>query len=1286
MLRRSGGNLIPDIPHEASQVQPKGANSLLNYRSYRRSHSYNAPIEMEILVSPDTEGPCMAERHLLVRHRVTSQIRRQPMRVWIAVALLFALSLVSPIAHGQTTWLYTDLHDFGVATTDGQNPAGGVTFDRAGNMYGTVSNGGINGAGMVWEITTSGAYKDLHDFGGTVVNAGGTSGPDGRNPWAGGVTFDSAGNMYGTTQNGGPIGQIYGGLGMVWEITASGTYKDLHDFGGTITNSSGWSEPDGAQPFAGVTFDSGGNMYGTTWNGGPYASPVGGGIVWEITASGTYKDLHDFGGNVTNANGTSGQDGLAPVCEVSFGSSGSLYGTASGGGPNGQPQHGDGMVWELTASGIYKDLHDFGGSVTNANGTTGPDGELPYGGVTFDSSGNMYGTTGQGGSNGGTGMVWEITSTGTYKDLHDFGGTVTNANGKSGMDGAFPAAGIKLDGADLYGTTDFGGSNGDLFSGGIAWEITASGTYKDLHDFGGTITDANGMSGSDGSVPFADVAFDSSGDICGTTQDGGANGKGIVWRLATRSSLESLAVSPSTVMGGAASTGTVTLTGPAPNGGLVVSLASSSSSAAPPPAVTVAAGKTTATFTITTSATSTGVSATITASQGSASFQATLLITPPAPKAVTITPASVTGGSSSTGTVTLGAPSPTGGEVVSLSSSNPSATLPASVTVTAGKTSATFTITTSAVSSSTPASITASVGNLTASATLTVTPAVVSALTLSPTSVVGGTPSTGTITLNGPAPADGAVVSLTSSNSIAAPPSSVTIAAGASSANFKIVTSAVGASTAVTINAIQGTLTKTATLTIKPAGLSGLTLSLASVVGGIPSTATITLNGPAPTGGTVIALASSSTSIQAPASVTIPAGGSSATTNIATTTVVSQVSATITATLGSTSKSATLTVNPLALTSLSLVPTAVTGGVASTGTVALNGPAGTGGAIIVLSGGTPVAGIPPSVTVPAGQTSATFSASTSPVAAQVVVPIKATYQSATRTANLTVNPAALLSVNLSPTSLTGGSSSAGTVTLTGTAPTGGLVVKLSSNSAMASLPASVNIAAGQNSATFTVKTEVVTVQAVAIISSTLGTDSKTAGLTINPPSLASITVAPSAVVGLSSSTGTATLSGAAPAGGIVVNLSTNQNAAVIPATVTIPAGKTSATFTVKTVAVPAQVIATLTGTQGAVSVAAKLTINPPPLISVVLKPTSVVAGNSSTGTVSIRTAAPTGGLVISLSSSDASATVPATTTILAGNTSATFTIKTTDVSTKTTATITATSGGESKTAVLTISP
>src|SRR6266699_1326745 len=190
-----------------------------------------------------------------------------------------------------------------------------------------------------------------------------------------------------------------------------------------------------------------------------------------------------------------------------------------------------------------------------------------------------------------------------------------------------------------------------------------------------------------------------------------------------------------------------------------------------------------------------------------------------------------------------------------------------------------------------------------------------SAIALNPASVTGGSPSTGTVTLSGPAPTGGAAVTLTSSStSTATVPASVTVAAGASSATFTVTTSAVTTSTPVTISASYAGVTKTASLTVAPPGsatLSAIALNPASVTGGSPSTGTVTLSGAAPTGGAAVTLTSSSTSTATvPASVTVAAGASSATFAVTTSAVTTSTPVTISASYAGVTQTASLTVAP----------------------------------------------------------------------------------------------------------------------------------------------------------------------------------------------------------------------------------------------------------------------------------------------------------------------------------------------------------------------------------------
>jgi thermitase len=193
---------------------------------------------------------------------------------------------------------------------------------------------------------------------------------------------------------------------------------------------------------------------------------------------------------------------------------------------------------------------------------------------------------------------------------------------------------------------------------------------------------------------------------------------------------------------------------------------------------------------------------------------------------------------------------------------------------------------------------------------------------------------------------------------------------------------------------------------------------------------------------------------------------------------------------------------------------------------------------------------------------------------------------------------ALSSLSISPTSVVGGNSATGTVTLTAPAGSGGFTVQLSSsNSSVASVPSSVTVPAGQTSASFTITTYQGSSTTSLTITASAGGVTRSASLTVNPPSsgvtLQSLTISPTSVTGGSSATGTVQLSGPAPAGGVVVQLrSSNTNNATVPSSVTVPAGQTSASFTIRTTSCWYCFVrqVTITATLGSTSRSATLTI------------------------------------------------------------------------------------------------
>jgi len=341
---------------------------------------------------------------------------------------------IIPNANG--TWTETVLYNF-TGSADGGQPYGSLVFDGAGNLYGTTNFGGSAncnlGCGLVFKLTpgSSGWTESvLYSF---------TGGSDGREPSAR-VAFDAAGNLYGTTLQGGNINSVCSsGCGTVFKLTqgSSGwTESVLYAFGGGA---------DGASPYAGLAFDAAGNLYGTASAGGA----SGNGAIFKLTpgSSGwTESGLHAFRG---------GFDGKNPSADRILEAAGNLYGTAYQGGV------GYGVVFELSrnSNGTWHErvLHGF------ANKPAGN----PVAGLVIDSGGSLYGTTMLGETEsscgGGCGALFKLTptSTGTwtYKVVHVFG---------HGTDGFHPTGDLIMDAAgNLYATTQAGGAQGS----GMVFEI-----------------------------------------------------------------------------------------------------------------------------------------------------------------------------------------------------------------------------------------------------------------------------------------------------------------------------------------------------------------------------------------------------------------------------------------------------------------------------------------------------------------------------------------------------------------------------------------------------------------------------------------------------------------------------------------------------------------------------------------------------------------------------------------------------------------------------------------------
>ena len=334
----------------------------------------------------------------------------------------------------------------------------------------------------VWAAIGAGpafcAEKTLYKF---------KNGSDGATPYAG-LISDDAGNLYGTTNIGGAGSCEFGGCGTVYKLAPNGTETILYPF---------VDGNDGAEPVGGLIADGSGNLYGTAEIGGAYEN----GTVFRIAPDGSETTLYAFQG---------GSDGYNPQSTPLMDGNGNLFGTTpSGGSFNGSDcsAQGCGTVFELEPDGTKITLYTFQG---------GNDGWSPTGELIADGSGNLYGTTMEGGNGGATcqlgsygcGTVFEIAPDGTETQLYAFKG--------GNNDGYAPRAGLVADSAgNLYGTTEAGGSCSWSSSGcGIVFKLAPDRTETVLYKFKG---------GKDGSLPFSNLILDKSGNLYGTTSWGGGS-------------------------------------------------------------------------------------------------------------------------------------------------------------------------------------------------------------------------------------------------------------------------------------------------------------------------------------------------------------------------------------------------------------------------------------------------------------------------------------------------------------------------------------------------------------------------------------------------------------------------------------------------------------------------------------------------------------------------------------------------------------------------------------------
>jgi len=391
--------------------------------------------------------------------------RRLNLAPFILLAVVVFLASAYKPAQSQT---YTVIYNFTGKGNDGATPYGGPILDGSGNLYGTTYLGGRYGAGSVYRLSPNGSswtYRSLYSF---------KAGADGSGPGFGSLAMGPDHSLFGTTEGGGNFGTAF------VVCACPGREAVLHSFG---------TGTDGAQPIGGVVLDAAGNVYGSTSLGGDYQN----GTVFEAKRSGhtwTESVIYSF---------TGGTDAVNPVAGVTLDSRGNLYGTSSFGGANGV-----GAIYKLShPNSGWKEtiLYNFQGL---------DDGQNPVGGLVLDSSGNLYGTTFDGGLNGG-GTVYKLSHNGTFTTLYSFSGGYGGPYNKLTLDGN----------GNIYGFTNGDGANG---LGSVFKLAPTNGTYTftDLHDFAG---------GIDGASPYGSVAVDGNGNVFGTAAVGGSQNQGIVFEI-----------------------------------------------------------------------------------------------------------------------------------------------------------------------------------------------------------------------------------------------------------------------------------------------------------------------------------------------------------------------------------------------------------------------------------------------------------------------------------------------------------------------------------------------------------------------------------------------------------------------------------------------------------------------------------------------------------------------------------------------------------------------------------
>jgi uncharacterized repeat protein (TIGR03803 family) len=408
----------------------------------------------------------------ILARQIASEVKIMPRNsLWALISILilansvFAQSNFS--ASSDPGIGFRTLYSF-TGGNDGCCIYGGLAADRTGSVYGVAYSGRtLSDYGDLFKLTYKGQGYSFRVLQGLAVAGGGCI----TTP-----TIDKAGNVFGVCDGAGGAG----GYGTLWEYSHEGKFSILRTFNGLT---------DGSEPQDSVVLDKSGNIYGTTYTGGPGGS----GTLWEYSFAGVFTLLHAF---------TDGDDGGLLPAGPAIDGNGIVWGTTES-GPNCY-YCGSGTVWSYDpASSIFTTVQDF-----NVSEIVGPMSRL-----AVDRSGNLYGT-GFTAARNNCGLVYELQASANYAP------EVLYAFTKDGSDGCEPFGRVELDvQGNIFGATSYGGAHGD----GTIYELTPGIGWQEriLHNF----------DLSDGSGPQSGLITNGANDWFGTTSWGGSGKWGTVFEI-----------------------------------------------------------------------------------------------------------------------------------------------------------------------------------------------------------------------------------------------------------------------------------------------------------------------------------------------------------------------------------------------------------------------------------------------------------------------------------------------------------------------------------------------------------------------------------------------------------------------------------------------------------------------------------------------------------------------------------------------------------------------------------